>query len=110
MPLRRLWEVPRRVAGEKSENFSPAAPHNPFFIEYAFAEAVKSPSQLLVSLVYLEASGFILLYNIWLLSWLERSLVDFALAMASSIIAGKLQFSGTSNNSALAMARWKFII
>ena len=57
MPLRRLWEVPRRVAGEKSENFSPAAPHNPFFIEYAFAEAVKSPSQLLVSLVYLEASG-----------------------------------------------------
>ena len=108
MPLRRLWEVPRRVAGEKSENFSPAAPHNPFFIEYAFAEAVKSPSQLLVCLF--RGFWFILLYNIWLLSWLERSLVDFALAMASSIIAGKLRFSGTSNNSALAMARWKFII
>ena len=109
MPLRRLWEVPRRVAGEKSDFFSPAAPHNPFFIEYAFAEAVKSPSQLLASFVYLEASGsFYCIF--WLLSWLERSLVDFALAMASSIIAGKLQFSGTSNNSALAMARWKFII
>ena len=110
MPLRRLWEVPRRVAGEKSENFSPAAPHNQFFIEYAFAEAVKSPSQLLDFPSLFRGLWFILLYNIWLLSWLERSLVDFALAMASSIIAGKLRFSGTSNNSALAMARWKFII
>ena len=76
MPLRRLWEVPRRVAGEKSEKVSPAAPHNPFFIEYAFAEAVKSPSQLLVSLVYLEASGsFYCIISGFYLGWKDPWLI-----------------------------------
>ena len=105
MPLRRFWEVPRRVAGEKSEIFSPAAPRNPFFIEYAFAEEVKSPSQLLVSLVasgsfYCIISGFYLGWkDPWLiLRWLWRllSLLESYNLAALRIIQRSLWQGGNS--------------